>query len=234
MTWQYALGRNMARFCFNNLGRMDVTGRESVPPYGPLIVVSNHLSFTDPPLLVASIRRPLQFIGKQELFANPLTRYFMSSFNVSSYNRSGVGLDAVKTFLKMLAEDKAVVIFPEGHRSDDHTLQKGMLGVVYLAMKSQAPILPVGLSGTENIRAWRMPVPLHRLKANIGQPFSLPVVEGPVSKEVMKSLLDMIMRRIASLLPEQYQGVYAESATPAKGPEATVSGGTEPPPMAKQ
>lgn len=210
MTWQYAIGRNLARFCFNNLGRLEVTGREGVPPYGPLIVASNHLSFTDPPLLVASIRRPLHFMGKQELFANPVTRYFMKSFNVSSYNRSGVGLDTVKTLLEMLAEDKAVVIFPEGHRSELHSLQKGMLGVVYLAMKSQAPILPVGLTGIEKIRAWRMPVPLRRLKANIGQPFTLPMIEGRVSKAVMNSMLDMIMARIASLLPDSYRGVYAD------------------------
>ena len=149
-------------------------------------------------------------MGKQELFANPVTRYFMKSFNVSSYNRSGVGLDTVKTLLEMLAEDKAVVIFPEGHRSELHSLQKGMLGVVYLAMKSQAPILPVGLTGTEKIRAWRMPVPLRRLKANIGQPFTLPMIEGRVSKAVMNSMLDMIMARIASLLPDSYRGVYAD------------------------
>lgn len=216
MSWQYAIGRNLARFCFKNLGRMEVTGREGVPPYGPLIVASNHLSFTDPPLLVASIRRPLHFMGKQELFANPVTRYFMKSFNVSSYNRSGVGLDTVKTLLEMLAEDKAVVIFPEGHRSELHSLQKGMLGVVYLAMKSQAPILPVGITGTERIRAWRMPVPLRRLKANIGQPFTLPVIEGKVSKEVMNSMLDMIMGRIASLLPDSYRGVYADPTTSAR------------------
>lgn len=233
MTWQYTVGRTMARFCFNNLGRMEVTGRESVPPYGPLIVASNHLSFTDPPLLVASIRRPLYFIGKQDLFANPLTRYFMHSFNVSPYNRTGIGVDAIKILLKMLAEDKAVVIFPEGHRSEDHSLREGMLGVAYLAMKSQAPILPVGLTGTEKIRAWRMPVPLRRLHTNIGQPFTLPVIEGPVSKQVMSSIRDMIMGRIASLLPESYRGVYADQNTSAKGSSAAVSNQTDSPPPAK-
>ena len=72
-----------------------------------------------------------------------------------------------------------------------------------------------------------MPVPLHRLSANIGQPFSLPVIEGPVSKAVMNSILVMIMERIASLLPAQYRGVYADRINPAGDVGTPVSNGAE-------
>ena len=211
MTFLYRLGRLTARFCFSNLGRLEVTGREAVPPYGPLIVVSNHLSFTDPPLLVASLTRSLYFIAKRPWFAGALSKYAMGRIHVSPFDRSSMRIDAVRTMLELLARDKAVVVFPEGHRSPDHTMKQGMLGIVYVALKSQAPILPVGLTGTEKLRGWRMPAPLCRLRANIGQPFTLPVIEGRPSREVMQSIVDMIMGRIAALLPQEYRGDYAHA-----------------------
>ena len=205
----YHAGRVLARFCFNVFGRLDIDGLECVPPRGPVILVCNHLSFTDPPVLVAVLPRPLHFIGKKELFANRFTRAIMRAFHVSSYDRSRAGLDAIKTVTDHLERDRVVVLFPEGHRSPDHTLQKGMLGVVYLALKSQATILPVGVTGTHKISGWRMPMPLCRMTASIGPPFSLPVLEGTPSREVMTGMLDTIMGRIAAQLPPEFRGVYA-------------------------
>ena len=204
----YRMGRRLARFCFRTFGRLEIAGVECVPGYGPLIVVCNHLSLNDPPLLVAAIPRPLYFIGKQELFRSPLSRFWMQAFHVSPFNRSGAGIDAVRVLMQNLERDRAVVIFPEGHRSPDHTLQKGMLGVVYLALKSQAPILPVAVTGTQTFPLWRIPFPFSRMKASIGPPFTLPVIEGKPSREVMSSLLDMVMGRIADLLPPELRGVY--------------------------
>ena len=204
----YRMGRRLARFCFRTFGRLEIAGVECVPRYGPLIVVCNHLSSNDPPLLVAAIPRPLYFIGKHALFRNPLSRFWMRAFHVSPFNRSGSGIDAVRVLMQNLERDRAVVIFPEGHRSPDHTLHKGMLGVVYLALKSQAPILPVAVTGTQKFPIWRIPFPFCRMKASIGPPFTLPVIEGKPSREVMSSLLDMVMGRIADQLPPEYRGVY--------------------------
>ena len=97
-------------------------------------------------------------------------------------------------------------------------MQKGMLGVVYLAMKSQAPILPVAVTGTDKFPLWRIPFPFRRMKASIGPPFTLPVIEGKPSKEVMSSLLDMVMGRIADQLPPEYRGIYGRNTVrePAK------------------
>ena len=202
------MGRQLSRFCFRAFGRLEVAGVECVPPYGPLIVVSNHLSLNDPPVLVAAIPRPLYFIGKQELFRNPISRFWMRAFHVSPFNRSHAGIDAIRALMQNLERDRAVVIFPEGHRSPDRTLQKGMLGVIYLALRSQAPILPVAVTGTQTFPIWRIPFPFCRMKASIGPPFTLPVIEGKPSRAVMSSLLDMVMGRIASQLPPELRGVY--------------------------
>ena len=75
----------------------------------------------------------------------------MQAFNVSPFDRSSAGIDAVRVLMQNLERDRSVVIFPEGTRSPDGTLQKGMLGVVFLALRSQAPILPVAVTGTNKV-----------------------------------------------------------------------------------
>ena len=207
-TLLYRLGRPLARFCFGTFGRLDVIGKENVPPHGPIILVSNHLAFTDPPLLVAAIPRPLNFMGKKELFGNPIGRFLMHGFHVFPYNRNTASTETMRTLLGLLDQDRSVVVFPEGTRSKSHSLQEAQLGVVYLALKSQAPILPVGLTGTQKMRAWRMPMPMCRLTANIGPPFTLPTVEGRTPRPVMHSMLRMIMERVALQLPPEFRGVY--------------------------
>ena len=132
----------------------------------------------------------------------------MQAFNVSPFDRSSAGIDAVRVLMQNLERDRSVVIFPEGTRSPDGTLQKGMLGVVFLALRSQAPILPVAITGTNKFPLWRVPFPFKRMKVSIGPPFTLPTIEGNPSREVMSSILDMVMNRIAEQLPPELRGVY--------------------------
>ena len=205
----YHMGKGLGKFCFNVFGRLEVTGRENVPRQGPLIIVSNHLSFTDPPVLVCSLPRNMDFLGKKELFGNPASDFLMRNFHVHPFDRLGLGVDAIRMAMRLLAQDKALVIFPEGQRSRDHKLGDGLPGAAYMALRSQAPIIPVGVTGTEKISCWQMPVPLTRFRVNIGQPFSLPVVEGTPSRGAVASMRDMIMSRIAALLPPEYQGDWA-------------------------
>ena len=95
-----------------------------------------------------------------------------------------------------------------GTRSPTHSLQEAQLGIVYLALKSQAPILPVGVTGTQKVRGWHMPVPLCTMTASIGPPFTLPQIEGRIPRPVMRGMLRMIMERVALQLPPEFRGIY--------------------------
>ena len=209
MRWLYWSVRLFAIFCFKFFGRLEVRGAEYVPHYGPLIVISNHLSYNDPPALFASIPRILNYLGKIELFSNPYKSFFMRLAKVHPLDRSGTGLGALKTALEILSKDGAIVIFPEGGISPSYSMQKAKQGAAFLAIKSQAPILPIGISGTEKFPPWRMVLPLQRFKVNIGTPFTPPILEGRIDKNAIESVSELMMDRIAVLLPANYRGTYS-------------------------
>lgn len=209
MSWMYRAGRAATHFFLTFFGRLEVTGQECVPPYGPLIVVSNHLSYNDPSVLFVGLPRTLNYLGKIELFSNRVKRTVMGWVNVFPLDRASTGVDGMRTALDLLAQDRVLVIFPEGRISLDKTMERAKGGAAFLAIKSQAPILPVGISGTERFPPWRMIFPFRRYRVNIGPPFTPPVLEGRVGREAINGVADMMMNRIAVLLPEEYRGVYS-------------------------
>ena len=218
----YTLGTNLAKLCFTAFARWEVEGREAVPPRGPLIVVSNHLSVADPPVLVASIPRRLHFVGKRSLFRNPVAAHFLTIVGVHPVDREGVDLDALRWNLRLLQHDQTVLLFPEGTRSRGEGMSKGHPGAAYIAAKSQAPILPVGITGTERIKGyWQLPFPLCHMNVTIGEPFTLPIIEGRLSRPILEHMADMIMDRVAALLPQDYKGYYAPQEAASTGNRIT-------------
>ena len=190
-------------------GDWKVEGRECVPPKGPLIVVSNHQSNMDPPILSASIPRHINFMAKRGLFHNPVASYLLKAYGAFPINPNGGDLAAIQRSIKLLQRDAAMVIFPEGTRSPG-AMRKAIPGIALVVLRSGAPILPVGITGTERIGPlWQVAVPRGEFKVRIGQPFSIPPMEGRVSREQLEAITTMIMERVAVLLPESYRGVYA-------------------------
>jgi 1-acyl-sn-glycerol-3-phosphate acyltransferase len=189
-------------------GDWKVEGRECVPPKGPLIIVSNHQSNMDPPILAVSIPRHITFMAKRGLFQNPVASHFLKAYGAFPINPSGNDLAAIQRSLKILSRDGALVIFPEGTRSPG-AMRKAIPGIAMIALRSGAPILPVGITGTEVIGPpWQIAIPKGEFNVNIGQPFSVPTMEGAVVRGQLEAITTMIMERVAALLPESYRGVY--------------------------
>lgn len=186
-----------------------VVGRESVPPAGPLIIVSNHLNAIDPSLLAASIPRSISFLAKRELFHKTILGPMIKAYGALPIKRGGAYRATLDQILALLGRDKAVALFPEGTRSRRARLGRSKPGVALVALRSGAPILPVGISGSERITGIRSLFTRPRITVSIGEPFTLPFLEGPVGRAQLGSLTDLLMGRIAEQLPPHYQGEYA-------------------------
>ena len=203
--------------------RVEVTGKENVPRRGPLIVAANHFNNADPPVLGATMPRRLAFMAKQEMFQWPILGLAARLGGAFPVRRSEADLGALRKATAVLRQGEALAMFPEGTRSLDGKLHKAHPGTALLALRSETPILPVAIWGTEKVVLIRLPFDLIRLRRPrvhvvVGAPFFLPPVERITADEVMRCT-DIIMGRIAALLPPPYRGEYAGAVPAQSNPE---------------
>lgn len=194
--------------------RLRLIGVENVPDVGPLLVASNHLSNADPIILEAAFPRPLFFLGKSELFRNPVFRWILRRFGGIPVERGTADLAAIRRARAVLEQGIALGIYPEGVRSRTAALVKGLPGAGLIALQSSAPVLPVAIYGTEFFPVNgdvppRRPKELPRgVTVRFGTPFHIPErVDG--KRVTAEEATHLIMLRIIELLPERYHGVYA-------------------------
>jgi 1-acyl-sn-glycerol-3-phosphate acyltransferase len=213
MTLTQKLILAICRPLFHILFSWKVEGGENIPLTGPIILATNHVNLFDPFFLIFSFPRWIYFMAKEELFRSPFLRPWLRWAGSLPIRRGGKIRDKqkmLKSARDALEKGFILGMFPEGGRSRDGKLRKGKPGSAVIASKTNVPLLPVGIAGTDKIKGiswlWKRP----RIVVKIGQPFKLPPTNGQMSKSQMQLLTAQLMKEIAVLLPPEYQGAYEE------------------------
>jgi 1-acyl-sn-glycerol-3-phosphate acyltransferase len=202
-----------------------VEGRENIPREGPVLVIVNHASNADGPVLMAYfipvLGRRLTWLGKEEALRWPFVGWAMRQNGVVAVKRGAGDLEAFRTAKQALDEGRPLAIFPEGTRSRDGALQEAKEGAAVLALRSGAPILPVAIAGSQRFwpRGKLLPRPRRRILLRIGEAFQLTLLGGGDRRQATHAATTELMRHIAELLPAEQRGAYAE---PERGPGGPV------------
>lgn len=202
-------------FAFRSLTRtickVDDFQLEKVPDRGPLILIVNHVHIMEIPLIYTHLQpRPVTGLIAARRWDRIWTRFLVEKSGAIPLHRSKVDISALRMGLEALEQGKILTIAPEGTRSGDGCLQKGLPGIVLLALKSNAPIIPVIHYGSEHYKRNLRQLRRSDFHLVVGEQFQLNVPNGKVNREVRIKMTDQIMYRMAALLPPRYRGAYAD------------------------
>ena len=190
---------------FAVVARVHLRNRYNVPKHGPYIIAANHLSWTDIPLIPMYLPGQVVYMAKEESFYGRsawLVR-FLGAFPVK---RGEGDRQALKAANEQLKKGKVLIIFPEGTRSKERRMAKGHAGLGMIALRANVPVIPVAIWGSENaLKKFGTEITI-----SYGEPMVLQPKGAKVTREDIDNASDEVMRRIASMLPERYRGVYGE------------------------
>jgi 1-acyl-sn-glycerol-3-phosphate acyltransferase len=213
-TWE--LRRRFLRFLIKHLGvallaKLDkVEGLENVPAQGPGILLINHIAFIDPIIVLHTLPRNIVPLAKSEVYDYPVVGIFPKIWGVVPIQRYEMDRKAIKQVLAILRAGEMVLVAPEGTRH--HELQQGKLGAAYLSSRTGAPIIPVAVEGTPGFPAfrtssrWREP----GVHIRFGRPFHYRPELSHARNKTLRLMMDEAMYILASILPEERRGIYAD------------------------
>lgn len=207
--------KSLFRGIFRGLARIKITGQENIPYGKPYVAAMNHVSLYDPPFVAAFWPENLEIIGAIDVFGKPGQGQLLRLYGVIPVHRGDYDRPLLTKLISILKSGHPLLIAPEGGRSHDTAMRRAKPGIAYLVEKTGAPVLPVGIVGTTEDfwrRASRGGRPL--LEMRIGKPITLPSITTPGTEKHTdrQKNADLVMSYLAGLLPEEYRGVYAESA----------------------
>lgn len=186
----YWLARAVLQPFFHLYFRLSRIGREHIPADGPVIFAANHRSFLDPFVIATMARRPIYYVAKKELFEHRLQAWFLNSLGAFPVDRGNADQDMIDTATAILARGDCVLIFPEGTRVRPGPPGAAKRGVGRLALETEAPVVPIAVIGTTDVRrGWRIRPRKIRIRA--GRPLTFPQAAAP-SRELAQAVTDRI------------------------------------------
>jgi 1-acyl-sn-glycerol-3-phosphate acyltransferase len=212
-SWFFHPGTVISGFLARILFSARYEGVENVPRSGPFILAGNHCSNLDPAIIAWAtghqIDRVIHFMAKAEMQGWPFVGWLASKTGAIFVRRGEGDRAAQRAALEALSEGRPIGLFPEGTRSRDGHLKAGRDGAAYLAMRTGAPVLPVGISGTHRIFPGESRWP-HATKVvvRIGEPFTLPHrPSGRLERAELAQGTERIMAAIDALLPKDQRRI---------------------------
>jgi 1-acyl-sn-glycerol-3-phosphate acyltransferase len=189
---------------------VELQGWENVPRTGPVIMMINHIAFLDPVILTGLMPRPMVSLAKIESYEGKVLGPLLRSFDSIPVNRGAADLQALRSVLDALQAGLAVLIAPEGHRSETGGLGEAHEGIAFAAYRARVPIVPVGISGTPAFKHnyWKMKKT--HVTYRFGQPFCLDPGGERATTEMLKQMTDEAMYQLAALLPPEQRGLYED------------------------
>ncbi|MBE9566662.1 MAG: 1-acyl-sn-glycerol-3-phosphate acyltransferase [Proteobacteria bacterium] len=197
----------LLRLLFRLFNRWEVTGLEHVPSTGGVVLIANHTSYSDPPIVGTASPRPVHFMAKAELFDKPLLGAFIRRTHAFPVRRGAADRTALRRAVRLLREGKVLLVFPEGTRSPDGRLQELEQGAAFIALSGKAAVVPVGLVGADRLlpkgSLILRPAKLH---VRFGPPVDLSDLRGQrLTREILAQACRQMAAGMRALLPEERQ-----------------------------
>jgi len=201
----WRLIRMLVRLIFAIIYDVRIAGHQNMPEKGPIIIASNHLSWTDVPLIPAYLKPKVVYMAKEEAFKG-MTGWLVRFFGAFPVRRGEADRQSLRAAEQQLKAGRILVIFPEGTRSKVQSLGQAHAGLGMIALRAGIPVVPVAITGSENAFKKFRP----RITITYGEPMILTPKGKKITREDIDEATEQVMLRISSMLPPEYRGVYAE------------------------